>query len=104
MEKDMVNKRCLEDNARYADILNGVIFQGKQQVREEDLLAVDSQLIVRRPRQGKRRFQPGFIWDIGFQGYSGGTAKAGKQLQDLCGGGQKAAGHKSVPYRHSADL
>ena len=30
MEKDLVEKRCLSDNRRYADLINGFVFQGNR--------------------------------------------------------------------------
>ncbi|GFH89892.1 hypothetical protein IMSAGC002_01137 [Lachnospiraceae bacterium] len=36
-EKDLVEKRCLSDNRRYADLINGFVFQGKQILHETDL-------------------------------------------------------------------
>jgi len=44
MEKDLTKKRCLADNERYADIINGIVFQGKQLLRAEDLTELDSQV------------------------------------------------------------
>ena len=43
MEKDLTKKRGLSDNCRYADLINGLVFQGKQLVREQDLSDMDSQ-------------------------------------------------------------
>ena len=43
MEKDLTKKNCLMDNERYADLINGLIFQGKQVLQAEDLLDMDSQ-------------------------------------------------------------
>lgn len=62
MEKDMTKKRCLSDNRRYADLINGFIFQGKQVVREEDLTELDTQSgIWSSVRQwGKRYTRPGY--------------------------------------------
>ncbi len=37
MEKDLVHKRCMRDNARCADLLNGVVFEGEQVIQPEDL-------------------------------------------------------------------
>lgn len=39
MEKDLVNKRYFSDNGRYADLINGFVFHGRQEIRG-DLLAV----------------------------------------------------------------
>lgn len=43
MEKDVTKKRCLSDSRRYADLINGFIFQGRQVVLEEDLAELDTQ-------------------------------------------------------------
>ena len=32
-----MEKRCLLDNRRYADLINGFVFQGKQILHETDL-------------------------------------------------------------------
>ncbi len=43
MEKDLTKKSCLADKERYADLINGLIFQGRQQLRADDLTDMDSQ-------------------------------------------------------------
>jgi len=43
MEKDLTKKSCLSDNERYADLINGLIFRGRQLLRAEDLIDMDSQ-------------------------------------------------------------
>ena len=43
MDKDLTKKRCLSDNGRYADLINGIIFKGKRRISPEDLSEVDSQ-------------------------------------------------------------
>lgn len=43
MNKDVTKKSCLSDNERYADLINGTIFQGKQMVHASDLTDMDSQ-------------------------------------------------------------
>lgn len=43
MEKDLTKKRCLSDENRYADLINGLVFQGKQMVHAKDLTDLDSQ-------------------------------------------------------------
>ncbi|MBO5278188.1 MAG: transposase [Lachnospiraceae bacterium] len=43
MEKDVTKKSCLSDKERYADLINGLIFQGKQLVQAGDLTDMDSQ-------------------------------------------------------------
>ena len=52
MEKDLVEKRCLSDNRRYADLINGFVFQGKQILHETDLRELDTQT----GSWGERRF------------------------------------------------
>ena len=46
MEKDMTKKRCLSDNSRYADLINGTVFGGKELLRPEDLSELDSQTVI----------------------------------------------------------
>ena len=65
MEKDIVQIRCLSDNERYADLLNGIVFRGRQVVRVEDLQEMDSQTGVWKVFPGKR------------------LRKAGKKYRDL---------------------
>ena len=48
MEKDLTKKRCLSDNGRYADLINGFIFKGQQVLRESDLTEMDAQTGVGR--------------------------------------------------------
>lgn len=43
MEKDLLTKRFLSDNERFADLLNGIIFHGKSIIRSENLQELDSQ-------------------------------------------------------------
>lgn len=43
MEKDLSKKRCLADNERYADLINGLLLGGKQKVRSCDLQELDTQ-------------------------------------------------------------
>ena len=47
MEKDVVQIRCLSDNERYADLINGVVFGGRQVVHGEDIREMDSQTGLR---------------------------------------------------------
>ena len=42
MGKDLIHKRCLGDNARCADLLNGLLFAGRQAICPEDLEELDS--------------------------------------------------------------
>lgn len=50
MIKELTKKRCLSDNERYADLINGAVFGGRQMLRPQDLSDVDSQAILRRGR------------------------------------------------------
>ena len=43
MDKDLIQKRCLGDNRRYADLLNGYVFKGKQVLQAKDLTDMDTQ-------------------------------------------------------------
>lgn len=47
MEKDLCQFECLSDNERYADLINGLFFEGEQKVRESDLQELDSQSSLR---------------------------------------------------------
>ena len=56
MEKDLTKKRCLSDNRRYADLINGFIFQGQQVLQETDLTEMDSQTVTaKNPRLNTNR-------------------------------------------------
>ena len=65
MEKDVVQIKCMSDNGRYADLINGVVFGGRQVVHGDDLSEMDSQT-------GFWRAFPGKI-----------VRKAGKKYRDL---------------------
>ncbi len=43
MELDVSKKNCLTDNERYADLINGLLLEGRQLVKPEDLQDMDSQ-------------------------------------------------------------
>lgn len=43
MDKDLIQKRCLGDNGRFADLLNGYVFKGKQVLQAKDLTDMDTQ-------------------------------------------------------------
>ena len=63
MKKDVTKKRCLSDNERYADLINGVVFKGKQKIHAEDLLEMDTQtglwsdLRIHGKRQHKQKYR-----------------------------------------------
>ncbi len=46
MQKDLTNKKCLSDNERYADLINGLLLDGQQKVLPGDLQDMDSQSVV----------------------------------------------------------
>ena len=52
-QKDIVAGRCLSDDDRYADLINGVIFAGKQMVKGSDLDERDTKLLLRLRDRGK---------------------------------------------------
>lgn len=54
MDKDSVRKRCLSNNDRFADLLNGLLFGGRQQVKAGDLQTVDTQYSM---MSGKKRYR-----------------------------------------------
>ena len=54
MEKDVVQIRYLSDNERYADLINGIVFGGRQIVQGNDLKEMDSQTGFWRAFPGKR--------------------------------------------------
>ena len=37
MDKDLIQKRCLGDNRRFADLMNGYVFEGKQVLQAEQI-------------------------------------------------------------------
>ena len=47
MDKDLCQIECLSDNERYADLINGLFFEGEQKVLESDLQELDSQSFLR---------------------------------------------------------
>ena len=47
MDKDMVKKLCLADDARYADLINGLLCEGKQKVQANDLIEMDTQSVFK---------------------------------------------------------
>lgn len=54
MVKDLTKKRCLSDNERYADLINGTVFGGRQLLRPQDLEDRDSQTIVKHGKVSGR--------------------------------------------------
>ena len=56
MDKDGLLEAFLSDDERYADLVNGIIFEGEQKVREEDLIREDTRTgMWRLPEDGKGR-------------------------------------------------
>ena len=43
MDKDLAAKECLNDDKRYADLFNGLLFGGEQRIQPSDLQEIDSQ-------------------------------------------------------------
>ena len=43
MDKDFATKVCLSDDERFADLINGLLFDGKQKVQASDFQETDSQ-------------------------------------------------------------
>ena len=60
MIKDLTTKRCLSDNERYADLINGAVFGGRQLLQPQDLADRDSHAIMRRGKAsgGKKSYKP----------------------------------------------
>lgn len=46
MEKDFVQKQCLADEERFADLINGLLLNGEPKVRAGDLQEADTQSVV----------------------------------------------------------
>ena len=59
MEYDLVKKRYLSDNERYADLINGLMFKGRQLIRAENLMDMDTQtgMWSRIWRKGKWKYK-----------------------------------------------
>ena len=56
MAKDLTTKRCLSDNERYADLINGAVFGGRQLLKAQDLTDRDSHAVLRRRKTaGKKK-------------------------------------------------
>ncbi|MBR6626561.1 MAG: Rpn family recombination-promoting nuclease/putative transposase [Lachnospiraceae bacterium] len=54
MRRDELLKSYLSDNTRYADLINGYVFEGRQVVRPEDVTELDSQTGYRNGRTKHR--------------------------------------------------
>ena len=55
MIKDLTTKRCLSDNERYADLINGAVFGGRQLLQPQNLSDRDSHAILRRGKASGRK-------------------------------------------------
>lgn len=55
MIKDLTTKRCLSDNERYADLINGAVFGDRQLLKPHDLTDGDSHVIMRRGKTSKKK-------------------------------------------------
>lgn len=55
MLKDLTTKRCLSDNERYADLINGIVFGGRQLLHSQDLTDQDSQAIMKRGKENRKK-------------------------------------------------
>ncbi len=51
MDKDLARRLYLSDDNRYADLINGLLFDGNQKILPSDLQEIDSQSSL------KMRFQ-----------------------------------------------
>jgi len=54
MEKDVSKKRCLGDNERYADLINGLLLGGEQRINACDLQELNAQTSIRDTWFSKR--------------------------------------------------
>lgn len=64
MKKDLLLKRYLSDDDRYADLINGFVFGGRQLVKADDLVDLDTQVgdydndaVGRRSKKKKHRIR-----------------------------------------------
>ena len=64
MEKDFLQKRYLSDNERYADLINGFLFAGRQVVLAGHLTELDTQTgdwrlpgFIRKNRKGRQKYR-----------------------------------------------
>ena len=55
MKGDLTKKRCLADNRRYADLINGVVFGGEQKLQPTDLSDLDGHVQAPMGEDGKSR-------------------------------------------------
>lgn len=66
MDKDLIRKRCLSDNVRFADLLNGLLFGGSQRVKPEELQTLDSQYNVKGAKKRYRDLVKKAAFDVNF--------------------------------------
>ena len=56
-KKDISVKTWFKDNRRFADLFNGVCFEGKQVINPDDLVELDGESdLVLRDKNGKRKY------------------------------------------------
>ena len=58
MDKDLTAKECFSVDERYADLINGLLFNGEQRVQPADLQELDSQLWSKQRRKKKNKYRP----------------------------------------------
>lgn len=56
MEQDLGIGRCLSDAKRYADLLNGLLFEGRQKVRAEDLQDTDPRSFLKETGRKRKKY------------------------------------------------
>lgn len=54
-EKDIISMEYFEDPARFADLLNGFLFQGEQVIQPEDVMEADRSVSGRVQTEGKEK-------------------------------------------------
>ena len=55
MKNDVEGKTFFENDERYADLINGLLCNGRQILREGDLTEISGQVRVRIPKAGTGR-------------------------------------------------
>lgn len=80
MRRDELLKSYLSDNARYADLINGYVFGGRQVVRPEDVTELDSRTGY---RNGRTKYRDLLTPCITFVLYYGPGWDGGKDIHSL---------------------
>lgn len=57
MDKDLAAKECLNVDERYADLINGLLFGGKQRIQSSDLQEMDSQQWSKPGKKKKHKYR-----------------------------------------------